>query len=226
MNTLQRCAIGLLAVGLSLGGCAEKAPSGPPQLVPLAKLDGLLLSPGQINKVMGTTDMTAHQRVTDMGDHRDLLPNLNCLGIWQVNEAGVYGKAGWIALRQELLRSPDTEQWDNLVVQSVVSYPSADDALTFLHESSDRWSKCTDHHVNITLNGKPLPRWTSGALTTTDTRLAIPVTRVDGDQTRLCQRVLDAISNVIIDVQACKPNGAPVNQASAIADKIEAALPR
>ena len=36
--------------------------------------------------------MTAHPRVNVMGDHRNLLPNLNCLGVWQVDEAGVYGR--------------------------------------------------------------------------------------------------------------------------------------
>ena len=134
---------------------------------------------------MGTTGMTAHPRVEVMSDHRNLLPNLNCLGIWQVNEAGVYGKDGWIALRQELLRSPDTDAWQNLVVQSVVNYPSTDAAHDFFNQSSDRWSKCTNHNVNITLNGQPLPKWRSGELTKTDSQLAIPFTRGRRQRRRL-----------------------------------------
>jgi hypothetical protein len=125
-----------------------------------------------------------------------------------------------------MMRSPDSEQWDTLVVQSVVTYHSVDDATKFFTESSDRWSKCTDHHVNITLNGIPLPKWFSGDLAKTGNRLTIPVTRGSGDQIRACQRVLALAVNVIIDVQACKPKGSVVTQAGTIADRIESALPR
>ena len=142
-------------------------------------LDKVLLSPSDVDTIMGTTGMTPHPRAQVMGDHRNLLPNLNCLGIWQVDESGVYGADGWIAVRQEMLRSPDTDDWRTLVVQSVVNYPSTGDAHDFFTQSSDRWSKCTNHNVNITLNGKPLPKWHSGDLTKTDTQLSIPFTRGD-----------------------------------------------
>ena len=79
-----------------------------------------------------------------------------------------------------MFRAPDTDQWDNLVVQSVVSYRTADAAREFFTESADRWSKCTNHHVNIQLNGQALPAWLSGDLTKTDTglRCRTPAARV------------------------------------------------
>jgi PknH-like extracellular domain len=229
---VNKCVIGALALALALGGCAgHRASTAPTEtselpLVPLAALDRALLSPSAVDQVMGTTGMTPHKRVTVMDDHRDLLPNLNCLGIWQVDDAGVYGKDGWIAVRQELLRSPDVDQWDNLVVQSVISYPSAEDARKFFDQSADRWPKCTNHHVNITVNGQPLPKWTSGQLTTTDSQLSIPVTRGTGDQTRSCQRALKVSANVIIDVQTCTPPAPTATQAATIAERIESALPK
>lgn len=225
---MSRRAIGVLALVLVLAGCSAKAPTAAPapKMVETAALEGMLLSPKDIDQVMATTGMIPHSPVTQMGDHRQLLPNLNCLGVWQVDEVGVYGPSGWSALRQVMMRSPDSERWDNLVVQSVVSYHSVDDAKKFFTESSDRWSKCTNHHVNITLNDTPLPKWLSGDLTKTDTRLAIPVTRGSGDQVRACQRVLSLAVNVIIDVQACKPAGSTVTQAGVIADRIESALPK
>jgi hypothetical protein len=81
-----------------------------------------------------------------------------------------------------MLRAPDTDGWDNLVVQSVVSFRPTDAAKEFFTESTDRWSKCTNHNVNIKLNGQTLPAWRSGDLTKTDTRVAIPYTRGAGDQ--------------------------------------------
>ena len=152
-------------------------------------LTGLLLSVADVNDIMGVS-LTPHQPVSQMGDHRNLLPNLNCLGVWQVNEAPVYDASHWKSVRQQMLRTPDTDQWETLVVQSVVSYRTAVAARDFFTQSADRWSKCTNHHVNIQLNNQQLPAWLSGELTRTDTQLAIPIVRGNGDQMRSCQRVL------------------------------------
>jgi PknH-like extracellular domain len=226
---VKKATAALLALAFAVTGCSKEGTptaAAPPQLVPANALDGLLLRPGDVDSLMGTGGMTAHPRVEVMGDHRNLLPNLNCLGIWQVNEAGVYGANGWIALRQELLRSPDTDGWQNLVVQSVVNYPSTEDARAFFDQSSDRWSKCTNHNVNITLNGQLLPKWRSGGLAKTETRLVIPFTREDPAGVDACQRVLSVDDNVIVDVQACKRDSATVTQAADVADRIEAKLPQ
>ena len=228
----MRATASLLAVAaastLALSSCSSQAapPPGPPELVPANALDRVLLSADQVDSAVGTTGMTAHPRVDVMSDHRNLLPNLNCLGIWQVNEAGVYGKDGWIGLRQELLRSPDTDAWRTLVVQSVVNYPSTDAARDFFTQSADRWSKCTNHNVNITLNDQPLPKWRSGELTRTDTTLAIPFTRGDANGVASCQRVLEVANNVVVDAQACPRGASAPNIATAVADAIVAKLPR
>ncbi|MGH3645420.1 MAG: sensor domain-containing protein [Mycobacterium sp.] len=226
---MKRFAVVVIAFGLALTGCStggSQPTAAPPQLVGANALDRVLLGTGEVGSIMGTSGMTAHPRVEVMGDHRNLLPNLNCLGIWQVNEAGVYGADGWIALRQELLRSPDSDGWQNLVVQSVVNYPSTDAARGFFEQSSDRWSKCTNHNVNITLNDKPLPKWRSGELTKTDTELAIPFTRGNPSGVDSCQRALAVTNNVVVDVQACKRDSSTVTQAVAVAEAIEAKLPR
>jgi PknH-like extracellular domain len=219
----------VLALSFVLVGCGGGAASGAsqaPKLIPDPALTSSLLTADELNSIMGTSGMVPHTPASQMGDHRNLLPNLNCLGVWQVNEAPIYESSHWKSVRQQLVRAPDTDQWNFLVVQSAVSYRTADAARQFLAESTDRWSKCTDHNVNIQLNGQMLPAWHSGELTKTDTRLAIPYTRGTGDQTRSCQHVLSLVANVILDIQACKPQQEdPVTQAADVAGKIASKLP-
>ena len=220
------CAVGA-SFSLLTGCAAAPAADAPPRWVPQSALPGALLSAGDIDAMMTTTGMTAHPAVAQMADHRNLLPNLNCLGVWQVNEAPIYDPSDWQSVRQQMLRTPDSDSWDTLVVQSVVLYRSAEAAQRFFTESADRWGKCTNHRVNIRLNDQPLPAWRSGDLTATDSRLTMPYVRGRGPQTRSCERALAVAANVILDVQACKPQQpADVTQAGEIADRIVTRLPR
>jgi hypothetical protein len=227
---VRRALIALLVLELLITGCAAaRTPSAsPPNLIPDSALEGLLLSAAEINTVMGTTEMAQSPMITAMSDDRNLLPNLNCLGVWQVGQAAIYGPGGgidgWRSLRQNMFRTPDGDEWSSLVVQSVVSYPSADASRKFFEGSAERWSKCTDHHVNITLNDRPLPKWLSGDLSRTDTRLAIPIARGIGGESRMCQHSLSLASNVIIDVEACRPPTQVVTEAASIAGRIESSL--
>lgn len=226
---MTKRAIGVLALSLALAGCGAGASTGAshaPKPVPDSGLDSLLLTVADVNAVMGSSAMKPHQVVTQMADHRNLLPNLNCLGVWQVNEGPIYDPSHWKSVRQQLLRAPDADQWDTLVVQSVVSYRTAGEARDFFMESGDRWSQCANHHVNIRLNDEPLPAWLSGDLTKTDTKLSMPFTRGAGEATRSCQHVLSVAANLIIDVQACLPQqSVAVTQASTITDRIVSNLP-
>jgi PknH-like extracellular domain len=227
----MRYAIGVLALGLVLTGCSSNPPAAKPpaQLVPTSALNKLLLSTDDVNAVMGTRSLTPQSTDTTMADNRNLLPNLNCLGVWQVAESAIYGPSdgdhGWQGIRRQTLRTPDVDTWDTLAVQSVVYYPTAEAAGDFFAQSADRWSKCVNHHVNITLNDQPLPKWLSGDLGKTDTQLSMPITRGEGAEVRACQHVLERAVNLIIDVEACKSQPAPVTAAAELAAKIKAKLP-
>jgi hypothetical protein len=229
---LKRYVVGVLALGVALTSCSAGSHAQEhksPQLVPTSALNKLLLSTDEVNAVMGTRSLTPHSVDTVMADNRNLLPNLNCLGVWQVGESAIYGSGdgdnGWQGVRRQTLRTPDTDTWDTLAVQSVVYYPTAEAAGDFFAQSADRWSKCAKHHVNITLNDQPLPKWLSGDLGRTDTQLSMPITRGEGTEVRACQHVVERAANLIIDVEACKPQTSPVTAAAELAAKIQAKLP-
>ncbi|MGN7780489.1 sensor domain-containing protein [Mycolicibacterium sp. 22603] len=223
---MRTFAFGALLLALATAGCstsAAPAATGPVGPVPDSALPGLLLGAEAVDSVLGTSGVTAQPQTDVMDDHRNLLPNLNCLGVWQVTEAPIYDPSHYKTVRRQLLRQPDVDNWDSLVVQAVVSYPSVDAARDFLEDSAVRWSRCTDHTVNVRVNDRQMPRWISGDLERTDTRLSMPYTRGVGDQTRSCQRTLSVVANLVLDVQACLPSQAePVTAAADLADRIVA----
>jgi hypothetical protein len=231
---LFRYAVAALAVGIALAGCSGGArlaerPSNSgvahrsaPKPVPMSALDGLVVGADDIDAVMGTTGMTPHPPFRQMADHRNLMPNLNCLGIWQIGESAIYGTSNFAAVRGQLLREPDDGDWNSLVIQAVVSYLSADAAQKFFAASSDRWSRCSNHRVNITYTGYPQTAWSFGTLTKTDTELTMPLTR-SRNGGRACQRALAVDDNVIVDVAACAQT--ITDQASRIVDEIRSRIP-
>ena len=193
-------------------------------------MEGLLLSANDIRSVMGGDSPFIAQPVESaMDDNRNLLPNLNCLGVWHAGETAIYGQGDapdeWTSVRRQLLRTPGKEQWLSSVVQSVAVYPTADGARGFFALSAERWSKCTNHTVNITLNDQRLPRWLSGELVRTPDRLTMPISRVNGAQSSSCQHVVSVVANVIIDVEACVPRSTAVTQADEIATRIASNVP-
>ena len=209
----------VLALVAVLAACSNSTQThtSPTSSLAASTLDGLLLGAGDIDAVMGTQGMVAHPPFTYLAQSSNLLPNRNCLGIWQVGESAIYDGSSLTGFRGQELRQPDIDAWDALVVQAVVSYPAAEAAQAFFSESADRWSRCTNHHVNMTVNDQPQPKLFFGNLTKTDTELSMPVTR--GENERSCQRVLSVVSNIIVDVAACSHDA--TDQAATIAQKIK-----
>lgn len=220
---MVRHAVAVVAVGLAVAGCSGGATTHPstPSPVPTTALDGLLPSIGDISAVMGTP-MTPHKSFTAPSDHHQLLPNVNCLGIWQIGETQIYGPSGFTAIRGQVLRAPDSENWNALVIQAVASYPSVDAARKFFADSADRWSHCSNHRVNMMSTDQAQTHFQFGPLTKTDTELTMPVNS-SGAGDRACQRALAVDDNVIIDVAAC---GLTIgDQATSIVSKIETRIP-
>lgn len=224
----------VLTAGLLSGCSSSPTPAPAPTVVGEQALTGVLLSVNEIRTIMGGARLFPQDVASGMDDNRNLLPNLNCLGVWHPDESAIYGPphdsggddGGWQAVRRQLLAPPGGDQWRSSVIQSVVSYGSARDAKAFLAASAERWGKCTQHNVNITLNDQRLPRWRSGDLVDNPDRLTMPISRTDGTTPASCQHVLSLAANLIIDVQACSPQTAAMAQAGEIATRIARNVPQ
>ena len=177
-------------------------------------LDGVLLSPAEIEIAMNANGITVNGTSTEMSDDSASIPDQDCLFIDAPAEAPVYNGSGWRAVRSRYLNDVD---WAHQVWQAVVSFSSANDAARFFGASVQRWPACSNrqyHFVNDP--GQPDTVWTVGPIV----KISDTLSATRGGERSACQRALTVSNNIAIDVAACPNN--PGNTAVKIADQIAA----
>jgi serine/threonine-protein kinase len=195
------------------------SPAGPPRIA-VADLEGLLLSPGDINIAMGTTGMIVAAALNQMWDDGAEMADNDCRFADGPAEASVYAGSGWTAVRGGIVQQPG--DFTDFVGLAVVSFPSADDATAFFTASAERWPACSDRQYTFRRPGKSDVLWTVGPVTNTNGTLIAAKTQ-EGTQNWSCERALSVRSNVAIDVNACSNN--PSGSADNIVQQIAAKVP-
>jgi hypothetical protein len=212
----------ILAAGATVGYLLTGRNSQPAATVTpvaAAALDGLLLSPDQINTAMGGTGMTVTKSATSLWENSANVADKDCLFAFDPAEAAVYAGSGWSAMRGQEVGEPG-DNVTHFVSQAVVLFPFASDAAAFFTTSAQRWPAC--HRYTITSPGQPDSVWTAGAVTNTNGTLSASQS-AEGGNGYACQRALTVANNVAIDVMAC--SNSPADSGVDIAHQIAAKVP-
>ncbi len=205
------CAVGaVIAASALLSGCmstvagtAVRAQHAAPVDVPPltdAKLPDVLLSIGELNSIMGATQMKVTSELQDMTDHSEAVSDPDCLGAIYGAEDPVYAGSGWTAMRDQVAREPggDNEHW---VEQTAVLYPSAAKAQKFLDQSKSAWQKCSGYSVSVD-DATATYLWQIDSVTAQDTLITQMTAQEDADGWA-CQHALSVVSNVTVEAWAC-----------------------
>lgn len=183
-------------------------------------LKGFLLSPDQINAVMGTTDMKVTNSRDELSDDSATMTPKECLAIDTSAQAQVYAKSGFIAVRDKTLNRQEGDNLTHFAEQAVVLFPTAKQASAFFTASAQQWQACHDYtHVQSRTH------WTVGAISNANGVLSTTSTLQDPPSTgwKACGRALTVRNNVIVDVNTCSVD--PKNSAVDIANQIAAKVP-
>lgn len=202
----------------------SEAPSGP-TVSPVADtaLQGLLLSPDQLDTATGATGMTITGSLTTLPDGSGQVPDKACLPLEGAGQATIYADSGFSTVSgQRVADQPHA----HLVEQIVVSFPSAQDARAFFAASAQSWPACASRsHDQTTPDGQTVAH-AVGPVSNTNGTLSATVTGVlaRNGSSGACERALTVANNVAIDIDACgeNPSGAAVNIADQIAAKVSA----
>jgi hypothetical protein len=178
------------------------------------ELDGLLLSPDQVNAAMGATGMTVTETQTSMSDNSATMAPPECLALDGAAEGPVYANSGFQAERDQSLN--DGDNFKHYLKQAVVLFPFMEKAGAFFDASAQQWPACTQY-----THTQSESQWSVGQISNANGTLSTTTTLQNASAPGwACGRAIALENNVIIDINTCSAN--PADSAVKIADQIAA----
>lgn len=194
------------------------------------RLSGLLVSDSDVNSIMGGDDMRQVESGKGATKHSSWVsttPQI-CLATLYPGMDSTYQDSGmqelsWTVIQKRGGPNRAGESNNRFADQDIAVFPpNSDRAAAFVARSADQWKQCARQVATATyLSDNRSYRWDVGDFSGGSTKIFQRFTEVDGNG-YACQRVLNAVSDYVIDVKACGPG--VTDEASRIVDKIAAGL--
>jgi hypothetical protein len=193
--------------------CAREVSGSPAKSNAMFTVDlgTVLLDADEIDDVMGTSG----SEVKDEGNAPDDTVEANppeCHGVVYIAGAIEYASTNFTAMRWRIVGPENVGP----VVEMVAQLPSVAKADEFIDEETKAWEGCADKV--ITSRDKASSSTTQQRVTAVRARPHIVIASIDESSETPCQHgqhLLQAVSNVILDVSTCTDN-----QVEAIASKL------
>lgn len=205
----RACAVSaVIAASVLLSGCVSTVDgtavrgqaTGPPNVPPLdeANLDDILLTIGELNGIVGSTQMTVTSELDEMNDHSADVSDPDCLGAVYGAEEPVYADTDWTAVRVQVAREPNDDN-DHWVEQTAVLYPAATNAQDFFDSSTVSLQDCANDAIAV---GDGDYLWALEDVEVGDTTITQMASQ-EGADGWACQHALSVVSNVTVEAWAC-----------------------
>ena len=133
-------------------------PPPPPPPVDPEALNSLLLTPDEIDAIMGTTNLKPGEIFTAMTTEPPSISDPACVGAQFNAVESVYQGSGYSTVADQPL-SGDQPVY-TYVNQTAVLFPSAAQAGAFLSTSADAWKRCAGQTLTVTMADGKTYNWT------------------------------------------------------------------
>ena len=210
--------IALLVVATSgLTSCTHQAsPGSPGKSNETLSVDpgAVLLDANKIDDVMGTSGSKVLNEGNAPDDTIDAIPP-ECHGLVYIAGEIEYAPTDFTAMRWQIVGVENV----STVVQMVAQLPSVAKADELINDQTKAWEACAGKV--ITSKDKASKQTTPYHVIAVRTRPHTVIASIDGVPETPCQHgqhVLQAVSNVVLDVSTC--GGSASNPAEAIASKL------
>jgi streptogramin lyase len=211
-----RLAVAAAAILLIVGGCSSKSSAA--EVVAPDHLAAILLAAPDVNSVMGATAMQSDPISDITSKAVESVSIQDCLGAIYGAEISVYRGSRFTAISRDQVHEPGDAP-AHLVDQAAASFTSPADALDFITASLTKWKSCAGKSVTTTEEENATASWQLSSPAGSAPKITTIATQVGG-KSLVCQRALNAVSNVILDVTTC---GKSIkDQATQVVDKMGA----
>jgi serine/threonine protein kinase len=186
-----------------------------------AQLDSILVPVDLINTIVSTTGIIVDHNRTEMTDPGpgNTVSNDKCLGALIGFQTQTYKSSGYTGMLAQLLKKPQSNP-GYVVVQGAVIFASAKQAQGFVTAQLAQWRPCAGTSVTQ-VNDGTTSVWTFREISGNPPNIALQHTLANSPV--VCQHVLSAVSNVVLDVNVCAPG--TINQARQIANEMATKIP-
>lgn len=181
-------------------GRAPSSAPAPAGIVPVDRLSSVVLSPAEVSGILADPALQAEnlKQVMDQPTYR--LSNPDCFSALRAVSAPAYEGSGWTGVRAQYFADPGSSV-DHEARQGVVAYPSAAEAAALVADSAAKWASCAGQTVTAEAAGTT-QQVTIGDVEGAPPKVSVRSTVAESPD-RVCQRVLRAVTNVVIDVGVC-----------------------
>lgn len=203
------------------------APPPPPPIFPASAIDTILLTPAEINTLIGGPSeplLQGKQTTHGLLNNQNLVTPPSCVGMIFTGERAVFADTGYTAMQTELLQQSANPYYYNVigprqVAQTVVIYDSAEQAQAIMTASQRQWQSCAGGEVRLGTvgqNGENNLHFDVGQVQVGDHTLTVPmVANSQESGGSACQQVMATRVNVVVGVRVCRDPEPPPGELNA-----------
>jgi serine/threonine protein kinase len=190
----------------------------PPAVLPATAIDSVLLTPDEVNSILGTYAMNGTSRVGamkvdrstyGMADNSGLVTPPSCAGVVFGAEHEVYANTGFDALRDQTFSTQPfatnaTASVPADLEQTVIVFPSAAQAQAVVDAAQNQWRTCARSEVDQRTSFEASYGWHLGDVQGQSDLLSVKMAS-NGAETgaTACQQALGARQNVVVGTRSC-----------------------
>lgn len=213
----------LVVVALRAFPSEDPQPPAPPPPVAPASVNSLLLTTNETEAIMGVSNLEPSKVFDQMAESTQQISNTACAGAQFNAVKSVYDGSGYSVVADQVYTA-DSPQYV-YVNQTVVLYPSADQAEKFLTRSTDTWRTCAGESVTVTTDEGKSYNWSFDQVDVdSDNHQISQMTRQEGMGGYGCEHALRVVSNAVIETRACSDG--VTDEAGRMAESMAAKAPR
>ncbi|WP_232518810.1 sensor domain-containing protein [Mycobacterium intracellulare] len=222
-STSQAPKLGTAKTTATAGNPAPPTPPTPvPPTYPASAIDTLLLTPAQINTITGgvfhgqnSAQMVVTNSSYGMSDHADQVNPPSCVSVLFGADPSVYNGTGFDGLRDQTLDA-STYAIGNQIEQTVVVFPTAEQAQAILASQTKQWQACAARPNPYPPPARALQisqrhgeggySWTMADVQVGPDLITVKMAGYDNEagSHQACQQALGLRSSVVIKTKACQ----------------------